>query len=41
LPAALDRVRLEYAQWGRERRLARAVDDQGRWIGGELRPPQG
>lgn len=41
LPAALDRVRLEYAQWGRERRLARAVDDQGRWIGGELRPPPG
>jgi hypothetical protein len=40
-PPTLDRVRLEYAQWGRERQLARAIDDQGRWIGGALRPPQG
>lgn len=39
LPSALDAVRLEYAQWGRERKLVRAVDDHGFWIGGDLRPP--
>lgn len=38
-PPALAAVRLDYARWGRDGGLLRAVDEQGRWLGGARRPP--
>ncbi len=38
LPEVIDGVRLEYAVWGRERRLMRAFTAGEAWIGGELMP---